>query len=70
LFIHDLRTFAYLGTPSVQSVHDFYPFAVEDGGGLAPMAGELADRLAILVAFRRFPLGMNATDSRSLRYDN
>jgi hypothetical protein len=25
----DLGTFALLGTPSVHSVHDYYPFAVE-----------------------------------------
>jgi hypothetical protein len=62
----DLRTFALLGTPSVQSIHDCYPFAMEDGGRLAPMAAELVDRLAILVAARRFP-GMGAPDSRSLR---
>jgi hypothetical protein len=43
----DLRTFALLGTPSVQSIHDNYPFAMEDGGRLAPMAAELVDRLAI-----------------------
>jgi hypothetical protein len=36
----DLRTYALLGipSPSVQSVHDYYPFAMEDGGRLAPMA--------------------------------
>jgi hypothetical protein len=50
----DLRTSALLGTPSVQSVHDYYPFALEDGSRLAPMAAELVDRLAILVAVRRF----------------
>jgi hypothetical protein len=61
----DLRASALLGTPSVQSVHDFYPFALEDGGGLVPMAAELVDRVAILVAVRRFP-GMGAADSRSL----
>jgi hypothetical protein len=33
------------------------------------MAAELVDRLAILVAVRRFP-GMGAADSRSLRSDN
>jgi hypothetical protein len=27
----DLRTSALLGTPSVQSIHDYYPFAMEDG---------------------------------------
>jgi hypothetical protein len=27
----DLRTSALRGTPSVQSVHDYYPFALEDG---------------------------------------
>jgi hypothetical protein len=32
------------------------------------MAAELVDRLAILVAVRRFP-GMGAIDYRSLRYD-
>jgi hypothetical protein len=65
----DLRTTALLGTPSVQSIHYYYPFALEDGGRLAPMAAELVDRLAILVAVRRFP-GMGATDFRSLRFDN
>jgi hypothetical protein len=64
----DLRTSALLGTPSIQSIHDYYPFAMEDGGRLAPMAAELVDLLAILVAFRRFP-GMGAADSRSFRYD-
>jgi hypothetical protein len=42
---------------------------MEDGGRLAPIAAELVDRLAILVAFRRFP-GMGAADSRSLRNDS
>jgi hypothetical protein len=65
----DLRTSALLGMSSVQSVHDYYPFAMEDGGRLAPMAAELVDRLAILVAVRRF-LGMGAADYRSLRYDS
>jgi hypothetical protein len=58
-----------LGTPSVQSIHDYYPFAMEDGDRLAPMAAELVDRLAISVAVRRFP-GMGAADSRSLRFDS
>jgi hypothetical protein len=61
----DLRASALLGTPSVQSVHDFYPFAHEYGGGLVPMAAELVDRVAILEAVRRF-LGMGVADSRSL----
>jgi hypothetical protein len=40
-----LGIFALLGTPSVQSIHDYYPFAIENGGRLAPtMAGELVDR--------------------------
>jgi hypothetical protein len=35
---------ALLGTPSVQSVYDYYyPSALEDGGRLAPMAAELVD---------------------------
>jgi hypothetical protein len=62
----DLRTFALLGTPSFQSIHEYYRFAMEDGGRLAPMAAELVDRLVILVAVRRFP-GVGAADSRSLR---
>jgi hypothetical protein len=62
----DLRTSVLLGTPSVQSNHDYYPFAMEDRGRLAPMAAELVDRLAILVAARRFP-GTGVADSRSLR---
>jgi hypothetical protein len=65
----DLRTFAVLGTPSVPSVHDYYPFVLEDGGRLAPMAVELVDRLAILLAARRL-LGMGGADSRSLRSYN
>jgi hypothetical protein len=65
----DLRTLALLGTPPVQPVHDYYPFAMEDGGRLAPMAAELVDHLAILVAIRRF-LGMGVVDSRSLRFDS
>jgi hypothetical protein len=43
----DLRTFALPGTPSVQSAHDYYPFALEDGGRLAPMAAQLVDCLTI-----------------------
>jgi hypothetical protein len=43
----DLRTSTFLGTPSVQSVHDYYPFALEDGDRLAPMVVELIDRLVI-----------------------
>jgi hypothetical protein len=65
----DLRTSALLGTPSVQSVHDFYPFAIEERGRLAPMAAELVDRQAILVAVRRFR-GMGIANSRSLRFDS
>jgi hypothetical protein len=65
----DLRTSTLLGTPSVQSVHDYYPFVVEGRGMLAPMATELVDRLAILVTARRFPC-MGADDSRSLRFDS
>jgi hypothetical protein len=35
----DLRTYALLGTPSVQSVHDYYPGAVEDARRLVPKGG-------------------------------
>jgi hypothetical protein len=55
-----------LVNPSINSAHDYYPFPLEDGGRLAPIAGNLVDRLAILVAIRRFPR-MVATDFRSLR---
>jgi hypothetical protein len=65
----DLRTYAMLDTPSVHSIHDYYPLAMEDGGRLAPMAAELFDRLAILVAVRPCP-GIGTVDSRSLRSDN
>jgi hypothetical protein len=65
----DLRTSALLGAPSVQSVHYNYPFAMEDGYRLAPMAVVLVDRMAILVAVRRFP-NMGVADSRSLRFDS
>jgi hypothetical protein len=58
-----------LSTPSVQSIHDYYPFAMEDGGRLTPMAADLVYRLASLVVVRRF-LGMGADDSRSLRCDS
>jgi hypothetical protein len=44
----DLRTSALFGTLSVLSyVHGYYPFALEDGGRLAPMAFELVDYLVI-----------------------
>jgi hypothetical protein len=64
----DLRTSALLGTPSVQSLHDYYLSAMGNGGRLAPMAAELVYCLAILVVVRRFP-SMGAADSRSLRSD-
>jgi hypothetical protein len=65
----DLRTSALLGTPSVQSVHGSYPFAIDDGGRLAPMAAELVDCMVALVAIRRLP-GMDDVEYRSLRFDN
>jgi hypothetical protein len=37
----NLRTSVALGTPSFQSVHEYYPFPLEDGERLAPMAVEL-----------------------------
>jgi hypothetical protein len=64
----DLRTSALLVTPSVKSVLDYYPFALEDGGRLAPMAADSVDRLAILMAVRRFPC-IGASESRSLCSD-
>jgi hypothetical protein len=35
----DLCTSAVFGTPSVMSVHAYFPFALEDGGRLAPICG-------------------------------
>jgi hypothetical protein len=67
-FDADLRTSTLLGTPSVQSIHNYYPFVMEGGGRLAPMAAELVDCLAILAVARRFPSRMDAADSRSLRF--
>jgi hypothetical protein len=52
----DLRTSALLGTPSVKSVHDYYPIVVENGGMLAPVAVEL--------------VRMGVAYSHSLRFDN
>jgi hypothetical protein len=43
--------------------------ALGDGDRQAPMAVELGDRLANLVAVRRFP-GKSGADSRSLRFDS
>jgi hypothetical protein len=65
----DLRASSSLGTHSVMSVHDYHPFALGDGGRLAPKAVYLVDRLAILTVIRRFP-SMGAADSRSLRYES
>jgi hypothetical protein len=59
----------YLARLLVQSLHDYYPFALEDGGRLAHMAAKLVDRLAILVGVSRF-YGMGGADSRSLCFDN
>jgi hypothetical protein len=52
------------------SMTTIYPsFALGLGSRLSPMTAYLLDRLAILVAVRRFP-SMGAADSRSLRYDS
>jgi hypothetical protein len=51
----DLRNSTFFGTPSVQSVHDYYPIDMADGGRLAPMAVELVGRQAILVAISSLP---------------
>jgi hypothetical protein len=64
-----LRTTALFGTPYVKSVHDNYLFAMEDVGRLAPMAAELVDLLAILVAARRFR-DRGPTNYRSLSSDS
>jgi hypothetical protein len=59
----DLRTSAVLGALSIRSVHDYYPFAFEDGGQLAPIA---VDQVELLAYFLRFYC-MSAAVSRSLR---
>jgi hypothetical protein len=58
-----------LGTPSIQHVHDYDPFALGNGGPLAHVAVDLIDRLAIMVAVRRFP-SMGAADSLSLWFES
>jgi hypothetical protein len=62
----DLRTSTLLGTPSVQSVHDYYPFILEDEGRSASMEAELVTCLAILVAICCLH-DMGVVASRSLR---
>jgi hypothetical protein len=60
-----------LGTPSVQSVHDYYPFSVEDDGA-GWRLWWLIDgfhRLDILVEIRRFHC-MGVSDSRTLYFDS
>jgi hypothetical protein len=65
----DLCIYALLGTPSVhQMIHDYYPLSLEDGSRLAPIAANLVDRLAILVAVCRFP-SMGTSESHFLRFD-
>jgi hypothetical protein len=63
-----LRTSSSLGTPSIHFGHEYYPFVLVGGRLAPPMAVDLVDRLAILVALRRFP-SMGAADFRSLRYE-
>jgi hypothetical protein len=66
-YIAYLRTSSSLGTPPIQYfMIVFYPFALDDGDRLAPIAVDLVDRLAILVVVRRFSR-MGAADSRFLR---
>jgi hypothetical protein len=66
----DLRNPPSLGTPSIQSDHEYHSlFALDDGGRLAPMAADLVDRLAVMVSIRRFP-SMGAAESRSLRCES
>jgi hypothetical protein len=43
----NLRTSGLFGTPSVQSAHDYYSFALEYEGRLPVMAAELVDRMVI-----------------------
>jgi hypothetical protein len=51
-----------------RSMTQSYPFALSDGGWLAPMAVKLAYRLATLEAIHRFHgMRMGDVDSRSLR---
>jgi hypothetical protein len=59
----------FLGTPSVHSVHYYYPFALEDGaaGQAGAYGDEFVDRLVILLGVCDFH-GMGVVDSRSLRY--
>jgi hypothetical protein len=49
------------------SVHDFYPFALEDEARLVPLAVELAVRLATLIVARRFRPGRMGASSAGHR---
>jgi hypothetical protein len=57
--------------PTIQFVfvHDYYPFAPDDGRRLDPTAIESVDRLAILVVVLRFP-SLGAVGSRCLRSES
>jgi hypothetical protein len=48
-------TSSSLGTPFILSINSYFPFALEDGGWLAPMMVDLVDHLAILVLVRSCP---------------
>jgi hypothetical protein len=65
----NLRTSSSLGSPSIQSVHDYHSFALEDGDRLAPMAVDLVDRLANLVVLGLKP-STGVADSRYLRSES
>jgi hypothetical protein len=64
-----LRISSSLGTPSIQYVHEYYPFALEVGGRLAPRGVNFVYRLAILADVRRFP-SMGAAVSRCVRCES
>jgi hypothetical protein len=62
----DLRIGYTLATPSTQTIHYYYPFALEEGGRLVPMNVEPVFRSAIWVVVRRLP-GMGVVPFRALR---
>jgi hypothetical protein len=46
----NLCTSSSLGTPSFHFAHNYYPFALDHGGRLAPMAVDIVVRLTVLVS--------------------
>jgi hypothetical protein len=51
----DLRTFALIGTPFVHSIHDYNPFAMEDGGRLTKLKLKLFTTRTVCAGLEQLP---------------